>query len=144
MAAPLTQLKREYISNEGALQLMTHPLSSKPCAPDAALTAPGAMKTFINPPQANTMLSHTKHTSLDDAISRERLRQARISFNLMLAATALALTIGTGAALSGNVALGTAVTVIGSGGSIRCAQLNKETNDRLDKFINSNRDNDST
>ena len=98
--------------------------------------APSTTKTFINPPQVNTMLPSNKHTSLYDAIAIERLRQARISFNATLIGTVAAVGFGVCAALSGNAALGIATaTLVGGGGSLRCAQLNRETNDRLDQLI---------
>lgn len=82
------------------------------------------------------MLPSNKHTSLYDAIALERLRQARISFNATFITTVAAIGFSVWAALSGNLALGvTTATLAGGGGSLRCAQLNKETNDRLDQLL---------
>lgn len=71
-------------------------------------------------------------------IAHERLRQAKYSFNLALIATALSACIslvGAGLLLSGKVPEGTVTAAGGMAASVRCIQLAKDANDRLDKIL---------
>lgn len=71
-------------------------------------------------------------------IVQERLRQARYSFNLALISTALSACIslvGAGLLLSSKVPEGTVTAVGGMAASVRCLQLAKDANDRLDNNI---------
>lgn len=79
------------------------------------------------------------------SIAQERLRQARLSFNLALMATAISACIslvGAGLLLSGKVPEGTVTTTGGLASSIRCVQLAKDANDRLDKVLAELKDED--
>jgi hypothetical protein len=70
-------------------------------------------------------------------IAQERLRQARYSFNLALIATALSTCIsliGAGLLLTGKVTEGTVTATGGMAASVRCTQLAKDANNRLDKI----------
>lgn len=70
-------------------------------------------------------------------IAEERLRQARYSFNLafvMLAASATIGFVGIGLLLSKKAPEGTITAAGGLASSVRCLQLAKEANDRLDKI----------
>ncbi|MBE8969622.1 hypothetical protein IQ277_26400 [Nostocales cyanobacterium LEGE 12452] len=78
------------------------------------------------------------NSEIELSITQERLRQARYSFNLALIATALSACIsivGAGLLLSGKVPEGTVIAAGGMAGSVRCIQLAKDTNDRLDKIL---------
>ncbi|MEH2182352.1 TRADD-N-associated membrane domain-containing protein [Nostoc sp.] len=78
-------------------------------------------------------------------IIRERVRQARYSFNLALIATGLSACIslvGAGLLLSGKVPEGTVTAAGGMAASVRCTQLAKDTNDRLDKILRELKDED--
>lgn len=78
------------------------------------------------------------HSTIELSIAQERLRQARYSFNLALIATALSACIsfvGAGLLLSGKVPEGTVSAAGGTVASVRCIQLAKDTNDRLDKIL---------
>ncbi|MBW4428787.1 TRADD-N-associated membrane domain-containing protein [Nostoc sp.] len=71
-------------------------------------------------------------------IIKERVRQARYSFNLALIATALSACIslvGAGLLLSGKVPEGTVTAAGGMAASVRCTRLAKDANDRLDKIL---------
>ncbi|HEY9876854.1 MAG TPA: hypothetical protein V6D29_00300 [Leptolyngbyaceae cyanobacterium] len=71
-------------------------------------------------------------------IAQERLRQAHLSFNLAFVATATSVSvglIGAGLLLSGKVPEGTVTATGGLVSSIRCVQLAKDANDRLDKVL---------
>lgn len=71
-------------------------------------------------------------------IAQERLRQARYSFNLALVTTTACFFIslvGAGLLLSSKVPEGTVIAAGGLVSSIRCIQLAKDTNDRLDKIL---------
>jgi CHASE2 domain-containing sensor protein len=78
-------------------------------------------------------------------IAQERLRQARYSFNLALVATALSACIsllGAGLLLSGKVPEGAVTAAGGMAASVRCIQLAKDSNDRLDKILPELKDED--
>jgi hypothetical protein len=80
---------------------------------------------------------------LESIITQERLRQARLSFNLALIATATAAAvtlIGAGLLLAGKATEGAVTTTGGLASSVCCAQLAKDTNDRLDKILAERRD----
>ncbi len=94
---------------------------------------------------ANTNLpsNTTAHSSPESAvelslcIARERLRQGRYSFNLalvMTAASAIISFMGVGLLLSGKAPEGVVSAAGGLASSVRCLQLAKEANDRLDKI----------
>ncbi len=75
--------------------------------------------------------------SIETSIARERLRQARHSFNAALTATALSTCIsliGTGRLLLGKVSEGTATTLGCVVSCAGCIRLAKDANDRLDKI----------
>ncbi|MEC4819362.1 MAG: hypothetical protein SAK29_39745 [Scytonema sp. PMC 1069.18] len=70
-------------------------------------------------------------------ITKERLRQARLSFNLALVATAMSTFIsfvGAGLLLTEKANEGAVTAAAGMAASVRCAQLAKDANDRLDKI----------
>jgi hypothetical protein len=93
----------------------------------------------------NTLDSQPTYASIEASIAQERLRQARYSFNLALIATALSACIsliGAGLLLSGKVPEGTVTAAGGMAASVRCIQLAKDTNDRLDKILPSLKDED--
>ena len=72
------------------------------------------------------------------SIAQERLRQARLSFNLALIATAISACVsltGAGLLLSGKVSEGAVTTTGGLAFSVRCVRLAKYTNDRLDRIL---------
>lgn len=86
----------------------------------------------------NTKPILNSHSTIELNIAQERLRQARYSFNLALIATALSACIslvGAGLLLSGKVPEGTVSAAGGTAASVRCIQLAKDTNDRLDKML---------
>lgn len=71
-------------------------------------------------------------------IADECLRQARYSFNLALVATAASVCIslvGSGLLLTGKVPEGAVTATGGMAASVRCIQLAKDTNDRLDRIL---------
>lgn len=70
-------------------------------------------------------------------IIKERLRQARYSFNLALIATGISAfvgLIGAGLLLSGKLPEGAVTAVGGLASSACCTRLFKDANDRLDKL----------
>jgi hypothetical protein len=76
------------------------------------------------------------YSAVELSIAQERLRQARWSFNLALAMTAAFAVIslvGVGLLLSGKTTEGSVAAAGGFASSVRCLQLAKDTNDRLDK-----------
>lgn len=78
------------------------------------------------------------HSTIELSIAQERLRQAHHSFNLALIATTVSFCIslvGAGLLLSGKVPEGTITAGGGLASSVRCIQLAKDTNDRLDKIL---------
>ena len=75
--------------------------------------------------------------SIELRIAKERLRQARYSFNLAIVATATSFFIslvGAGILLSNNVPQGTVITAVGLVSGVRCTKLANDANDRLDKI----------
>ncbi|MBW4558210.1 MAG: hypothetical protein KME59_20215 [Trichormus sp. ATA11-4-KO1] len=77
------------------------------------------------------------YSTVELSIAQERLRQARWSFNLVLAMTAaftLISLVGVGLLLSGKTTEGSFAAAGGFASSVRCLQLAKDTNDRLDKI----------
>lgn len=71
-------------------------------------------------------------------IAEERLRQAYFSFNLaflMTAASTIIGFVGVGLLLSGQAPEGTITAIGGLASSVRCIQLAKDSNDRLDKIL---------
>lgn len=88
---------------------------------------------------------HNLNSEIEFSITQERLRQARCSFNLALIATALSACIsvvGGGLMLSGKVSEGTVTAAGGMAASVRCIQLAKDANDRLDKILPELKDED--
>ncbi|MDZ8138223.1 MAG: hypothetical protein RM049_23435 [Nostoc sp. DedQUE04] len=83
-------------------------------------------------------LSSNSEPNFNQEIVRERLRQARYSFNLTLFATAMSFLVslvGAGLLLSGKATEGTVTTAGGIVASVQCTKLAKEANDRLDKTL---------
>ena len=77
------------------------------------------------------------YSAVEFRIVQERLRQAHHSFNLalgMTAACAFISLVGVGLLLSGEAAEGTATAAVGIASSVRCLQLAKDANNRLDKM----------
>ncbi len=71
-------------------------------------------------------------------IAQERLRQARLSFNLALTATALSFSVsllGGWLLLSEKVSSGTITSAVGLVSSLGCLKFAKDANDRLDKIL---------
>jgi hypothetical protein len=91
-----------------------------------------------------TLASTSEHDSavldMDQEVMEERLRQARLSFNLTLVLTAVSAAIsvvGVGLLFAGKVPEGSVTTAGGLSSnlvSVRLLRLTKETNDRLDKM----------
>lgn len=83
-------------------------------------------------------LAPISHVTIKQRIAEERLRQARYSFNLALAATAISFLVsltGAGLLLTGKISEG---SVIASGGLVSTAsfmQLAKDANDKLDESL---------
>ena len=78
------------------------------------------------------------NSSIEESIAQEYLRQASLSFNLALTATAISFfisLIGGGLLLSGKITSGTITSAVGLVSSTECVKFAKETNDRLDKII---------
>lgn len=85
------------------------------------------------------------YLAMELSIARECLRQARHSFNLalvMTAASAIIGFVGVGLLWSGQAPEGTITTASGLASSVRCLQLARDTNDRLDKIARELRDED--
>ena len=83
------------------------------------------------------------NSSIEWNIAQERLRQARLSFNLALAATAISFSIsliGGGLLLLGKVSSGTVTTAVGLVSSAGCLKFAKDANDRLDKIIDESKE----
>lgn len=75
------------------------------------------------------------YSAIELSIAQERLRQASLSFNLAFIATTCLSLLGVGLLLSGKVPQGTVTTTGGLAFSVRCVQLSKDANDRLDKIL---------
>ena len=85
------------------------------------------------------------HLAMEAEIAQERIRQARYSFNLALAMTAVCAAIGlTGAGLlvAGKVPEGMIATTGGMSPVILCVKFAREANDRLDKIVKELKDDD--
>ncbi|QLE42249.1 hypothetical protein FD723_18695 [Nostoc sp. C052] len=83
-------------------------------------------------------VSSSSERNFNQEIVRERLRQARYSFNLALIATGLSACIGfigAGLLLTGRVTEGSITATGGMAASVRCIRFAKEANDRLDKTL---------
>jgi hypothetical protein len=84
------------------------------------------------------MLMHSNpSTMLQVYIVCERLRQAQLSFNLALGASAISALvglIGAGLLLSGQLSEGTVTAAIGITSSVCCSRMAKDANDRLDRL----------
>ena len=74
-------------------------------------------------------------SKIELSIAQERLRQAGYSFNLALIATTVSFFVGAGLILSNKIPEGTVAAAGGLASSVRCIQLAKDANDRLDKFL---------
>lgn len=86
---------------------------------------------------SNTEPPHNPYSELKLSIAKERLRQARQSFNLALFTTFLCSMITVGGAvllLSGTVTEGVVTAAAGAISSVYCLKLAKDANDRLDKI----------
>jgi hypothetical protein len=71
-------------------------------------------------------------------IIQERIRQASLSFNLSLFATAVSAVVsltGAGLLLSGNLSEGSISAASGAGSTVYCIKLAKDANDRLDRIF---------
>jgi hypothetical protein len=71
-------------------------------------------------------------------IIQERIRQASLSFNLSLFATAASAVVsltGTGLILSGNLSEGSIAAASGAGSTVYCIKLARDANDRLDRIF---------
>ncbi len=78
------------------------------------------------------------NSKIEWSIAQERLRQARLSFNLALTATGMCFfisLIGGGLLLSDKVSSGTITSAVGLVSSVGCLKLAKDANDRLDKIL---------
>jgi hypothetical protein len=77
-------------------------------------------------------------STIELSIATERLRQARYSFNIALSATTasfLLSLIGAGLLLSSKISGGTLIAAGGLVSTVRCIQLAKDANQRLDKIF---------
>jgi hypothetical protein len=83
--------------------------------------------------------SPNSQSKIELSIAQERLRQAGYSFNLALIATTVSFFVGAGLILSNKIPEGT-VAAGGLALSVRCLQLAKDANDRLDKFLEETKD----
>ncbi|AFY57611.1 hypothetical protein Riv7116_5216 [Rivularia sp. PCC 7116] len=83
-------------------------------------------------------MNFQSQSSIELSITQERLRQSRYSFNLAIVATTVTFFIslvGAGIFLSNKVPQGTVITAVGLVSGVRCTQLAKDANDRLDKIL---------
>jgi hypothetical protein len=84
-------------------------------------------------------------SEIESSIAKERLRQARYSFNLALVTTAVCAAIsfaGVGLVLADKASEGTITATGGLVSTVRCLRLAKDANDRLDKVAKDFNDND--
>ena len=75
--------------------------------------------------------------TIEEAIARERLRQARQSFNFALTTSKISFyvgLIGAGLALSNIVPQAVVISAIGMVSSVRYSELAENANDRLDRI----------
>lgn len=99
------------------------------------IQTPNLMSRNILSDDSNPNLN--PHLAIELSIATERLRQARYSFNLALAATTASVCIsltGAGLLLFNKAPEGTITAVAGIASSMRCIQLAKDANDRLDRI----------
>ena len=92
------------------------------------------MSQFLVPPSPQP----NPHTEMELTVAYERLRQARLSFNLAFANTAISACIGligAGLLLYGNLTEGTVTAAGGLVSSACCIQFCKDANDQLDKVL---------
>lgn len=85
----------------------------------------------------NKQISNS-NSSIEEQRFLERLRQARLSFNLALTATAISFSIsliGGGLLLSGKTSSGTITSAVGLVSSGGCLKFARDANDRLDKIL---------
>lgn len=85
----------------------------------------------------NNNIAPISDNEIETSITKERLRQARYSFNVALSATALSACIsvvGAALLLSGKVPEGTVTASSGAVTVAGCIVLAKDANDRLDKL----------
>jgi hypothetical protein len=86
----------------------------------------------------STKLTPDSLSTIELSIATERLRQARYSFNIALSATTasfLLSLVGAGLLLSNKISEGTLIAAGGLVSSVRCIQLAKDANQRLDKIF---------
>ncbi|KAF3884101.1 MULTISPECIES: TRADD-N-associated membrane domain-containing protein [Nostocales] len=85
------------------------------------------------------MTSHPNpYLAVKLSIIQERLRQSRYSFNLSMVATTVSVLItltGAVALLSNQASEGTVTAACGLTASVRCIQMTKDANNRLDKIL---------
>ena len=89
-------------------------------------------------PTSNSNSQADSHLAVELSIAQERIRQAHHSFNLafgMTAASALISLVGVILLFSGQAQAGTVAATGGLASSVRCLQLAKDANDRLDKVV---------
>ena len=87
----------------------------------------------------NSISQAESYLAVELRVAQERIRQAHYSFNLalgMTAASALISLAGIILICAGKAPAGTVATTGGVASSVRCLQLAKEANDRLDKMLN--------
>jgi hypothetical protein len=88
------------------------------------------MKRFLSLPQSLT--------SIEQAIYRERLRQARYTFNTALVSSATFAVISTAGSIMlmlGMASQGALMASTGMVGTMECMRLAKDANDRLDTLL---------
>ncbi|MEO1146606.1 MAG: hypothetical protein AAFY26_13560 [Cyanobacteria bacterium J06638_22] len=86
----------------------------------------------------STFQAQPEHNDVLENIIQERLRQARLSFNLSLATTAISACIsivGAGLLLSGKLPEGSVTAAGGAVSSACCIRFAKDANDRLDQLL---------
>jgi hypothetical protein len=86
----------------------------------------------------STKLTPDSLSTIELSIATERLRQARYSFNIALSATTASFVlslVGAGLLLSNKISEGTLIAAGGLVSSVRCIQLAKDANQRLDKIF---------
>ena len=89
------------------------------------------------------MNNQNSNLSLEWIIAQERIRQARLSFNLALTATAVSFSIsliGGGLLLSNKISAGTITSALGLVSSAGCLKFAQDANDRLDEIIDESED----
>jgi hypothetical protein len=94
------------------------------------------LKLMTNQPISNS--NSNSNSSIEWFIAQERLRQAHLSFNLALTATAISFSIsliGGGLLLSGKIPSGTITSAMGLVSSAGCLKFAKDANDRLDRVL---------